>query len=378
MKTLPWISIGAAVLLAGTSSRAQPEPPPSPPRTTLPSNAWFKVVDQDLGTVFTDDEVVARFAFTNPRDKNHQLSQLLMSCACTSGTITLGDCTYDLATDKKTRRVVRNADGTETREEVTHIDVAPGQTGEIAIRMKMEGMAGPRDAKLTAKTTDPEVPLVVLKWRALGAQYLAVDPPTVVLENKSRTDQHPFEFKISSPRKRDFNLTGHEPLPADMVVTEFTKKREGDKTYWVVKGTYGPVADAKAMGGTMVFKTDYDDRTVNLRVIAILLEPVTMSPKGFLSMGVIKKSEGKSTDIRLTPAGDYDLQVEKLELVRLRLAESQRDMVRFEHRKDGKDVVVSIRVMAGMEPAYLNGLLRIHLNHPSAKTRDVMFNGFVR
>jgi hypothetical protein len=112
--------------------------------------------------------------------------------------------------------------------------------------------------------------------------------------------------------------------------------------------------------------------------LAFIKGPLTMQPGGFVSLGHVKRSEGKAIDITLTPGGDFDLQVEKLEVERMRIAEDQRKFVTFTHHKSGKDLVVTIKIEPGMSPAYVNGVLKIHLNHPAAPTKDVMFNGFVR
>jgi len=104
-----------------------------------------------------------------------------------------------------------------------------------------------------------------------------------------------------------------------------------------------------------------------------------MKPGGFVALGHIKRDEGKQVEITLTPTGGFDLQVESLEVDKFRLKnEEQRKLISFTHHKEGKDVVVVIRVEKGMQPAYLSGVLKIHLNHPAARLKQVMFNGFVR
>ena len=40
---------------------------------------------------------------------------------------------------------------------------------------------------------------------------------------------------------------------------------------------------------------------------------------------------------------------------------------------------VTNRVGGGIKTgSYINGLIRVHLNHPASPSKDVMFNGFVR
>ena len=116
-------------------------------------------------------------------------------------------------------------------------------------------------------------------------------------------------------------------------------------------------------------------------VVAFLVGPLTIKPGGFVSLGNIKSSEGKEAEVTLTPNGGFDLQVEKLEVSRLKLSgrgKNQEDSLQFSHRKDGNDVKVVISVAKGMEPAYFTGVLKVHLNHPAAPVKEVMFNGFVR
>ena len=69
----------------------------------------------------------------------------------------------------------------------------------------------------------------------------------------------------------------------------------------------------------MLFRsnTNAEGKTVTARVIAFLKGPLTMKPGGFVSLGHVSRSEGKEVEITLTPTGDFDLQVERLEVERL-------------------------------------------------------------
>ena len=346
-------------------------------------NDWFDLTRKDFGTFFEEETAKGTFKFENPRGVEHKLTRLTPSCACSKALLRIGERKYEVGSDKVLRRIRMNEDGTEIKERVSHILVGADEKGEIEVHMKMTGIRGPREADLNIQTTDEETPIVGLKWRATGAMYFAVEPQEVNLNEMTWTDKREFEFRVRSPLRKDFDLVSHEPLVEAMTVT-YNKEMDGDEAVWVVKGTYGPGARERDQGGAITFNTDIGvedgkpGKKVTARVIAFLKGPLTMKPGGFVALGHVKRDEGKSVEIRLTPTGDFDLQVEKLEAGRLRINAEQRKFLKFEHSKDGKDVVVVIRVEKGMSPAYVNGILQIHLNHPAVKMKEVMFNGFVR
>jgi hypothetical protein len=242
--------------------------------------------------------------------------------------------------------------------------------------MNMSGIRGAKEATLGLQTSDESLPVISLSWRATGATLFILQPPEINLNEMTWSDQREFQFTVTSPRFPDFNITGHEALPPGMAI-EYSKAMGDDgAAVWTVKGTYGPGATEN--GGLIQLKTDAEDQVATARVIAFIKGPLTLTPGGFIGLGHIRKDEGKSVDITITPTADFDLQVEKLELERLKLPEAQREFVKVDHRKSGKDVVVTLHVEKGMDPVYLSGVLKIHLNHPLEKTKEVMFNGFVR
>ncbi len=354
-----------------------PAPPPPADWTTPAPNAWFEQTQCDLGLFYDEEEAVGRFKFRNPREQPHQLSNLQPNCACSKAIVRVGDRTYEIGADKLLYRAITK-DGTEVKERVAHVNVGAGEGGEVEVHMTMTGIRGPKEAGLMVQSSDQELPLINLRWRATGAQYFVVEPPDVNLNEMAWGDKRDFEFRITSPLKSDFNLLSHEPLAKGMQV-QFDKEMQDGKAVWRVRGSYGPEVDERDQGGTITFKTDIDGKSVAARILAYIKGPLTMKPGGFVSLGHVPTSEGREVEVVLTPNGEFDLQVEQLEVARLSgLKEDQRELVHFTHRREGKDIKVVIRVDQGMTPTYLNGLLKIHLNHPACRLKEVMFNGFVR
>ncbi len=341
-------------------------------------NDWFEATRRDLGTYFDDEVAVGKFLFHNPREAEHQLSNIQPNCACTKAIIRVGDRTYEIGADKLLYRV-ESVDGAEQREQVRHINVGSEEKGEVEVHMTMHGVRGRKDALVSLQTSDEELPLVNLQWQATGAQYFVVEPPDVNLNEMAWGDKREFEFRISSPMQQDFNLLSHEELSKGMRI-EYEKEMRDDRAVWHVRGTYGPEVDEADGGGLIQFATDVDGKAVSARVIAMIKGPLTLKPGGFVSLGHIKSDEGKTAEVVLSPSGDFDLQVEKLEVVRLHgIKPPDKEAVRFTHEKDGRDIVVHIEVDKGVQAGtYMNGLLRIHLNHPASRLKEVMFNGFVR
>ncbi|MEM7198687.1 MAG: hypothetical protein AAF628_00360 [Planctomycetota bacterium] len=375
---------GAVAQVAGPLGQPTALPSAPQPHTQPPSdysqpagNAWFEKTQADLGLFYDEEEAVGSFKFTNPKADVQQLSKLQPSCTCTKAIIRVDDRRYEIGSDKMLYKVSMSGDQ-EERERVTHINVEPGEEGEIEVHMAMHGARGPKQASLTVQTTDEELPVVGLHWRATGAEFFRVDPPDVNLNEMAWGDEREFEFTIRSPLRDDFNLLEHEPLSKGMTVA-FEKEMAEGKAVWRVKGKYGPEVDERDNGGVIRFKTDIDDKTVTARVIAYIKGPLTMKPGGFVSLGHVRRDKGKTAEVTLSPNGDFDLQVEKLEIAQLRgVKDEQRQHLHFEHAKDGSDIKVTIRLDEGMEPAYINGVLKIHLNHPAVSFKEVMFNGFVR
>ena len=342
-------------------------------------NDWFDRTRVDLGTFLSEETAVGRFAFKNPRDVDHKLSSIRPSCACSKAILTVGERRYEVGSSKVLYRLDTADDGGETKVRVDHSQVAPGEEGESEVHMAMTGIKGRKEADLGLQTSDEELPMINLHWRATGATYFIIDPPEIHLNEMSWDDERTFEYTVSSPMKKDFNILGHEDLTKSMTVSYEKSMQDDGSAVWLVKGSYGPGASDRDNGGVIRLRTDIDDRVVTTRVTAFLKGPLTMSPGGFIGLGHIKRNEGKDVEITLTPTGDFDLQATELVAERLRFKnEEQSKFVRFTSHKDGKDLKVIIHIDKGMDPAYLSGVLKIHLNHPSVKMKEVMFNGFVR
>ena len=385
MNTITNVLISAA-LASGVAAQeiSVPQPPPPAPHVhpggefkTGGGNDWFEKTQLNLGEFFDEEEAVGSIKFTNPRSDSHKITSLQPNCACAKAAVRLGDRSYVVGADKLLYRVTKK-DGIEAKERVTHINVEPGQEGEVEVHVTMSGIRGPKDATINIQTSDEALPLMNLHFRAVGAQYFVVEPPDVNLNEMSWGDKREFEFRISSPLKKDFNLLSHEKLSKGMNV-EFEKEMQDGRAVWHVRGTYGPEVEERDGGGPITFNTDVKDKNVTARVIAFIKGPLTVNPGGFVSLGHVRRGAGKRTEVTLSPNGDFDLQVEKLEIARLQgVKEGQRDFIKFSHHKEGNDVKVVIEVAKDMKPAYMNGLLKIHLNHPAAQMKEVMFNGFVR
>jgi hypothetical protein len=113
-----------------------------------------------------------------------------------------------------------------------------------------------------------------------------------------------------------------------------------------------------------------------MRVSAMIKGPLELKPGGFLNLGVIRAGKGGEGRITLIPAGDFDLQVTKLEAERVSIAA---DVVQFSHHKQGKEVLVDIKIAPEVKKDQIvRGLLKIHLNHPASPVKEVHFTGFVR
>jgi hypothetical protein len=339
-------------------------------------NLWFDATYKDLGVYFEGERAEGTFTFKNPRDVVHNMRAFIGSCTCSNAIITIGDRVYEYGKDKTLRRITME-DGNERKTPVDHINIEPGEQGKVVVHMDMVGIRGPRDADLQFQTSDNDYPVMNLKWRATGSEFFVVTPADTHLAEMSWQDKRDFQFEISSPVRDDFNIVRHDPLPPQMQI-EMTKQQRDGRTVYSVKGTYGPGVDERAGGGTIVFHTDVEDRKISARVIATIKGPLTMEPGGFVSFGQIRLGEGAEQVVTIAPTDDFDLQVTNLEVVRLGVKPEDRDFVQFSHHKEGKAVKVVLKILDKMPRSYVNGILKVHLNHPSNGVKEIMFNGFVR
>ncbi len=352
--------------------------PPAPAHfETGQGNRWFEATRIDLGTFVQEEEAVGKFKFKNPGTDTHKFSNLIQSCTCNRTVVRVGDRVYELLNEPVANslwRVTRADDGAEGRERVTFITVEPGESGEVEVHMAMSGQIGPKDAQIDLQIDDAQLPAVKLAWRATGATFFIVEPPEWNLGEMTWKDKKDFRFEITSPMQPDFNLLRHDSLVKTMQV-EYQKEMRGDKAVWVVTGTYGPGVDERDGGGPITFHTDVKGRTVTARAVAMIKGPLEMNPGGFLSLGVIRAGKGGKAEVRIKPTDDFDLQVSKLESENLSVG----DQVAFSSHKEGNEVVVEIAVAPDVEKGKIvRGVVRVHLNHPSAPLKEIQFNGFVR
>ncbi|MEZ5965174.1 MAG: DUF1573 domain-containing protein [Planctomycetota bacterium] len=354
--------------------------PIAPAPQAAESNAWFPVVRQDFGTYFNDEKAKGKFAFKNPTDVEQKLTNIAGSCSCTRAEFRLGERLYLLDKDPQANSLhrVTKQDGQEVKERVSHITIGPGEAGEIEVQMEMHGVRGPKEATLDFETTDTETPHVKLSWRATGAIYFEVNPPDVNLNEMTWNDKRDFQFEISSPLKEDFNITGHDPLSPGVAINSMEKIQRAGRAVWVIKGTYGPGVDERNNGATMTFQTDLENRKVEGRVIAFVKGPLTVEPGGFIALGHIPVDTAKSKTIKITPTDDYDLQTTDIEIEGLQVPEGFADKVIVTPTKDGKSVVVEIKIAEGMPRSTVRGKVKVMLNHPAAPVKEFLFNGFVR
>ena len=105
-------------------------------------------------------------------------------------------------------------------------------------------------------------------------------------------------------------------LPQAMQVS-YEKEMNGEQANWVIRGTLGPNVDPRTGGGILRFITDSEDstgkqRSIGLRVMALVKGPMEIRPSGFIAFGRIKRGEGASSTVEFEPTTDFDLQIEKV------------------------------------------------------------------
>lgn len=342
-------------------------------------NVWFPKTKLHLGTFYQEELARGSFPFKNATAKEQQLSNFLGSCQCARAEIHVGDRLYELSNEPvkdALHRIVREGDNVQ-RERVTHIVVGPHEEGHVDVFLKMAGIVGEKEATVDLQTTDPQLPHVKLLFKGLGATYFVVNPPDVNLNEMGWNDKREFSFEVTSPLRKDFEITGHEPWPEKMQV-EYEKEMRDGRAVWKVKGTYGPGVDERSAGGTLTFKTDVDGKTATTRVVAFVKGPLTMEPGGFVSLGAVREGNGASAEIKIVPNDTFDLQVTSLDVQGLMVPKDGDDKLQITSVKDGNGVKVKIEVLPGMPRGVMRGTIKINLNHPVAPLKEVMFNGFVR
>ncbi len=344
-------------------------------------NDWFDRTRLQMGDHLNKEVIKGLFKFKNPHKIAIQFSSFNGSCQCAKAVIRVGDRTYTLSKTPKPNTLHRIdlKDGAEVKVLVSRINVEPEQAGEVEVHMEMAGIQGVKEASLQFATTDKKHPLLLLKWEAMGVKLFNIRPADFFLNDIKWEDQKVFRFQISSSVKKDFKLLGHEPLPGHIKIKKKQIQLPDGTPAWEVSGTFGPKADPGAGGAAIKFKTDLDDKTVTLNVVANILGPISINPGTFMPFGRIRNGEGAERKITISPNGDFNLQVEKIEFRKLKI---DRKYLEVQHKKDGKDLVISLRVLPGAarkkRMTLVRGVMVVHLNHPAVKSKNISFNGILR
>lgn len=340
-------------------------------------NAWFPVTERDLGTRFNHEDAVGTFEFENPRSEPVVWRHLAGSCQCSKAVIRVEDRRYELnkgATGSQLMRVT-NGPGGEQRETVTQIEIAPGESGEVEVHMEMTGVTGPRNASIDIHTSDPELPMIKLKWVCTGAKMFVKSPEDVNLNQMAWNEERDFTVTVISPVAKDFNITGMDEPDASFQVS-YDKELKDGIARWTIRGKYAPKSADAIGGGVLKFHTDVEgEPSFMVRVSALVQLPLEVKPGTFLSLGMIRRGKTKTEKVVFQPNDDSNL-----EAVAVRFDKLTVDP-RFVHAKttkDGKNLVVEIEVAADAPAGLLRGDLLVDLNHPVVKSKKILFNGYVR
>ncbi len=346
-------------------------------------NSWFENTDLDLGTYFHHEHAVGKYKFKNPTDKVQEWRNLTGSCTCSQAFIRFAAGTGDGVVHQEFEltgkpaslyRVTQGPNGPE-KVKVTTLDVPPGAEGEVEVHMEMNGITGVREASLDIYTTDPELPLSKLKFRATGAVMFQLVPNEVNLNKMTWNQQKDWSVQVTSPVQKDFNITGHDPLPPDMTVA-YEKVMNGDTATWTIRGTYGPLKAETGGGGVINFRSDLrGNPTFQVRVLAFVEGPLEVKPGTFLTMGMIKHGTEKVSRVSFEPNDGTDLEAVTLRFEKLSVDEK---FVTARTIKEGKVLHVEVDISKDAPTGLLRGDLVVELNHPAIKEKRILFNGFVR
>ena len=341
-----------------------------------PGNAWFPVVDEDLGTVVGEDHVTAKFPFKNPTDKAIEWSNLQGSCQCSKAIIHVGERVYEHQSKPRPmlNRVTKIEGGGENREPVEQISIGPGESGEVEVHMEMHGVTGPRQASLDIHSTDEGTPHTKLQWNATGAKLLVVSPAEVNLNKMTWNESREFQVTVTSPLFKDFNILRMDDAPGFDVKWE--KSTNGDQAVWTIMGKYGPLGEEQGSGGALKFYTDLrGEASFLVRVIAFVQGPLEVKPGGFLPMGRIPQGTEVTKDITFQPNDGHKLAATSFRLENLSVG---KEFVDVTQGMDGNNLVVHLHIKSGAPTGLLKGELVVELNHPVVKDKRILFNGYVR
>lgn len=341
-------------------------------------NSWFQSTDLDFGSHHSQDTVIGRFRFSNPLTKEVEWRGLQGSCQCSTAVITVGEARYRYTKKPNTGLFKIVMQGDQEREEsIDVIKIPAGANGEVEVHMELGGQAGLKSATLDIHLTDPQLPMVKLKWQATGAQVFLVSPPDVNLNQMVWNERRDFTVTVQSPLQPDFNITGYDQTTAKdfSVAYDKTLSAEGLAT-WTIRGTYQPSSADAVGGGTLKFYTDVPGQQfVTVRVNAAVLGPLEIKPGTFLPLGRVKKGARRVEKITFEPNDATDIKATSVKIENLTI---ESKYVTATTSKDGNKLVVELVIAEDTPTGLLRGDLVVELDHPAVPSRKILFNGFVR
>lgn len=352
------------------------------PRVAVPNpstggNAWFPVVNQDLGTFFGSGEAVGVFKFKNPTDKVIDWRNITGSCQCTKATIRVAGRTYELSSKpnpNQLTRVTKVPGQPDQIERVQQIAIEPHAEGEVEVHLDMNGITGAKQASLDIHTTDETSNHLRLNFHANGAQLFMLSPSDVNLNKMAWSETREFTVTVTSPLHKDWQITRMDEAKGFTATWE--KAVLNDLTTWTIKGKYGPVDGETAGGGMLKFYTDVKgESSFSVRVQAMVVGPIEVKPGGFMTLGLVRKGTSLKKEVVFEPNDGVVLEATDLKFEKVTMAA---EFVKATSRKDGTKLIVELEVSDKAPAGLLKGDLVVHLNHPLVKEKRIMFNGFVR
>ena len=330
----------------------------------------------DLGSYLEGEKATGRFDFKNSRSEPLRMSSFRPSCTCSGAVVEMADRRYELRNqpNKGTLYEVRG-DGDDAEAKIVEaVVVQPGESGTVVVTTDLKGVNGKKSASLAISTDDIKLPVINLNWSALAAQYFSVVPSEVNLNAMSWNEQREFTVRVSSNIKPDFNIIGHNKLPKAMEIS-YEKISENGRSWWEIRGTYGPNVPADAPGGIVQFTTDIAGKRFPLRVNAIVQGPMEVKPGTFLQLGLVFQDKGKSDTLEFIANDGFDLDVTGFEIVESSIGE---DLIGLTSKKTSTGAEVVFEIKKGAKPGLAFGSVKVNLNHPVVKSKTFTFNGFVR
>lgn len=144
--------------------------------------------------------------------------------------------------------------------------VAPGQTGQIEVTVKTEGVSGALSKTVTVFTNDPHLPQVVLTINAVVQPEFELKERSVFFGNVPKGKEVSKELLITIAPDNNVKLTGAESTDGDIAARlEPVPDSNGKKIKLIV--TMKPDAKEGYHAGIIVIKTS-STRTPELRIMA--------------------------------------------------------------------------------------------------------------